>query len=104
MKKRAIISILQIIIAIIQLFLFFYTIPWIFSEKIENLEIKKDFPPPGGVVAFTIDHGKPSYFLDSPTTNPIKAIMLVLGLFLCLTFLIISAFLSTQNLKNKLKE
>lgn len=95
-NNKKIISLFQVLAALMIFPLFFTFIPWATSYKIDKIseypEMRKQYPPPMWAKYFTVSHGKPTYFKDSPRENPLRAILYGGSILGCILFLIISSF------------
>ncbi len=109
-NRKRIISVFQVLAALMIFPLFFAFIPWATSYKIDRIseypEMRKQYPPPTWAKYFTVSHGKPTYFKDSPRENPLRALLYRGSILGCILFLIISSLYleyirKTQETDNK---
>jgi hypothetical protein len=101
MKKKRIISILQLLAALLMFPLFFTFIPWATPHPISQLntypEMMETHPPPDWAEYFTVGHGTPTYFRTSPREQPFRAILQGGALAACIAVLIIPALYYSPN-------
>ena len=93
-RKKRIVSALQLLVALLTFPLFWTFIPWATAHPIAKLsyypEMHKEYPPPDWAEYFTVGHGVPSYFQNSPREAPVRALLHGGALVTCVLFLIIS--------------
>lgn len=101
MKTKRIISIFQLLTALLTFPLFFTFVPWALSEPISQFkncpEVLERHPPPEWAKYYTIGHGKPVFFRTSPREEPLRAIIYGGSIAGCVGFLIISSLYHSRH-------
>jgi len=102
MKTKRIISMLQLLIAMLMFPLFFTFVPWALSTPIPQSdiyypEILERHPPPEWAKYYTVGHGSPVFIKTSPREQPLRAILHGGAIASCLGFIIISSLYYTRN-------
>ena len=92
-KQTKIIFVIQVIVFIGLLIVFWLYMPWLNSKPISEYPYQKYQAPPVQAKYFVINHGKPYYFVDSSEESPIKFWLVISGFVIGYFYLIVSIFL-----------
>ena len=101
MKKKHIISVIQILAALLMFPLFLTFIPWVTAHPIDKLgtyeTMRQEHPAPESAKYFSINHGTPTYYRSSPREQPMRALLQGGALVLCLALVVIPALYYSPN-------
>ena len=69
---------LQVISVIVTLLVFVNFIPWLMAHPVEDLSLYSDSPsPPKSAQTFSVNHGTFTFYDDSPSSNKLKACLII---------------------------